>query len=120
MNVKIQKKKHCGCKKNYTWNPATCSCKNGKFIGSIIGDSVVLWDEIIDTTKTVPTKSTLTKAVLTKCTSANFYSLLAFLLIAIVLLIAVSICCYLITYQAKQKPLLPCHYTISKLKETRY
>ena len=61
--------------------------------------------EIIEETKTLPAKSTLTKTVLIKCTSANFYILLAFLLITIVLLITVSIYCYLIRYQAKQKHL---------------
>ena len=35
---------------------ATCSCKNGKYLGSIIDDSVITCDEIIDTTETVPTK----------------------------------------------------------------
>ena len=37
----------------------------------------------------------------------NFYILLAYLLTAIALLTAVSIYCYLIKYQAKQKHLLP-------------
>ena len=32
-------------------------------------------------------------------------------------MIAASIYCYLINYQGKQKPLLPCHCAISKLKE---
>ena len=50
----------------------------------------------------------------TACKTQNFYILLAFLLITIALLIAVSIYCYLIKYQAKQKHLLPFHDT--KLK----
>ena len=37
------------------------------------------------------------------CKTQNFYILLAFLLITITLLIAVSIYCYLMKYQAKQK-----------------
>ena len=45
----------------------------------------------------------------------NFYILLAYLLTAIALLTAVSIYCYLIKYQAKQKHLLSFHYT--KLKQ---
>ena len=44
-----------------------------------------------------------------KCKISIFY--LHFLLITIVLLIAVSIYCYLIKYQAKQKHLLPYHIT---------
>ena len=45
-----------------------------------------------------------------------YYILLAFLLITIELLIAVSIYCYLIKYQAKQKHLLPFQFTSTKLK----
>ena len=44
----------CECKnhhiheKDYIWNPATCSYKNGKNLASIIDDSVITCDEIID------------------------------------------------------------------------
>ena len=34
--------------KDYIWNPATCSCKNGKYLASIIAKSVITCDEIID------------------------------------------------------------------------
>ena len=101
------------CKKNYLWNSATCSCKNDKYLGSTIGESLVICDEIIEETKTIPTKTIPTKPSLTKCTSTNFYILLAFLLITIELLMDVTIYCYLIKDQAKQKSLLTCHYTIS-------
>ena len=50
----------------------------------------------------------------------NFYILLAFLLFTIALLIAVSIYYYLIKYQAKQKHLLPFHFTNNELKEIIY
>ena len=33
--------------KDYIWNPATWSCKNGKYLASIIDDSVITCDEII-------------------------------------------------------------------------
>ena len=46
--------------------------------------------------------------------------LLAFLLITIALLIAASIYCYLIKYQAKQKHLLLFHVTINELKHVLY
>ena len=36
------------CKKNYIWNPATCTCKIGKYLARIIDDSVNTCDEIID------------------------------------------------------------------------
>ena len=41
-------KKHPICEKDYIWNPATCSCKNGKYLASIMDDSVITCDEIID------------------------------------------------------------------------
>ena len=43
-------------KKYYIWNPDTCSCKNGKYLACIVDNSVITWDEIVNTTKTVPTK----------------------------------------------------------------
>ena len=36
-------------KKNYIFNPATCSCENGKYLKSIMDDSAITCDEIIDT-----------------------------------------------------------------------
>ena len=48
INVDVSAKKIIHVKKDYIWNPATCSCKNGKYLGSIIDDSVITCDEIID------------------------------------------------------------------------
>ena len=45
---------------------------------------------------------------------------LPFLLITIALSIAVSICCYLIKYEAKQKRLLSFYVTNNELKEVLY
>ena len=36
------------CKRDYIYNPATCSCETGKYVGSIIDDLVITSDEIID------------------------------------------------------------------------
>ena len=99
-SVEIQKNM---CKKDYFWNPATCCCKKGKYVGNIIGDLVITCDEIIEATqstsrKTVPEKSTSTKSVPTKSTSTNFYISFSILLISMALLIAVSIYCYLVKY----------------------
>ena len=55
------------CRKDYFWNSAACSGKNGKSAGGIIGDSVVICDEIIDVTKSTLTKTIPTKPVPTKC-----------------------------------------------------
>ena len=48
-------KEHHLWEKDYIWNPVTCSCKNGKYLASMIDNSVISCDEIIETTKTVPT-----------------------------------------------------------------
>ena len=74
-------------------------------------DSTIICDEVINAdskqsltddyeTSTIPTNFNEKKAT---CKTQNFYILLAFLLITIALLIAVSVYCYLINYQAKQK-----------------
>ena len=34
------------CKRDYIWSPATCNCENGKYLASIIDDSVTTSDEI--------------------------------------------------------------------------
>ena len=52
-------KKHNICKKDNVWNPATCSCENGKYLTNIMDDSVITYEKIIewydDETKTIPT-----------------------------------------------------------------
>ena len=78
-------------------------------------DSVIMFDEIIE--ETVPTNFNEKEAT---CKMQKFYILLAFLLITIALLIAVSIYCYLIKYQAKQKHLLPFYNPNNKLKQVLY
>ena len=100
------------CEKGYVWNLATCNCENGKYLASIIDDSAIMCNEIIE--EIVPINLKDNKA---NCKMQNFYILFVFLLITIVLLIAVIIYCYLITYQGKQKHLLPFQFTNNKLKE---
>ena len=79
--------------RDYTWSSTTCSYKNGKYLASIIDDSVIACDEIIEVTKGVPTSFNEKKMA---CKTKNVYILLAFLLITIASLIAVSIYFYLI------------------------
>ena len=45
-------KKHHIWEKYYIWNPATCSCKVGKYLPNIMDDSVITCDE---ERKTIPT-----------------------------------------------------------------
>ena len=40
--------------KNNVWNPTTCSCENGKYLASIIDDSVISFDEMVEETKNIP------------------------------------------------------------------
>ena len=47
INVDATAKKHM-CKKDYIWNPYTWRCKNSKYLRSIIDDSVITCDDIID------------------------------------------------------------------------
>ena len=42
------RKKHHICKKFDIWNPATCSCKNDRYLASIIDNSVITCEEITD------------------------------------------------------------------------
>ena len=35
-------------KKYYIWNHATCSCENEKYLASIMNDSAIMSDEIIE------------------------------------------------------------------------
>ena len=54
-------KYHCECKKHHLyekddiWNPAICSCKNGKYLASIMDVSAITCGEVIEETKIVPT-----------------------------------------------------------------
>ena len=93
-------------KKDYTLNPATCSCENGKYLASIIDDLVITCDEIIEETKTENSHKKFFYEKNAICKTKNFCILLAFLLFNIALLIAASIYCYLIKYKWKQKHLL--------------
>ena len=47
INVDVSVKKHI-CEKEYIWIPAICSCENGKYLASIMNDSAIACDEIID------------------------------------------------------------------------
>ena len=38
--------------KNYVWNLSTCNCENGRYLASIMDDSAIICDEIIDVKET--------------------------------------------------------------------
>ena len=60
-------KEHPICEKDYIWNPSTCICENGKYLASIMDDSVITCDEIIE--ETAPTNFNEK----TTCETQNFY-----------------------------------------------
>ena len=66
------------CEGDYIWNPATCSGKNSKYLPSIVDDSVIICDEIIEETKTVPA-NLLEKKKKTTCKTKHICFLLSFL-----------------------------------------
>ena len=104
------KKSHV-CEKGYLWNTSKCICTNGKYLASIMSDSTITCDGIIESCDKeidLNEKQTILK-------THSFYILLSFLLIIITLLIAVSTNCYLIKYQAKN--LLPFYNTKNKLNK---
>ena len=84
------------CEENYVWNPAACNCENEKYLASIMDDSKIICDEVIESfdeeTKTIPTNFDEKKVT---CKTQSFYIFFAFLLIATALLIAVSTYCCL-------------------------
>ena len=58
------------CKKDYSWNPSTCICKNGISLKRIADTSVIVCDEIINATDSVSTNATNTISANTKSTNA--------------------------------------------------
>ena len=49
-------------KKDYSWNPSTCSCEKIRYFKSITDTSVITYDEIISVIDIVSTKMTNTIA----------------------------------------------------------
>ena len=105
INVDVSVKNIIYVKKNCFWRPATCSCENSKYLASIIDDSVIMRDEIIDADTETKSYDEETKTIPKNivCETKSCYILLAVLLITVALLIVVSIyCCYVIKYKTKK------------------
>ena len=60
------------CEKDYTWNPATCTCGNGKYLRSIT-DDVVLKCYSVSTNDSVST-NVLTNAMCTVWTGVTSFA----------------------------------------------
>ena len=88
INVDVSAKKHYICEKDYIWNPVTCNCKNGKYLASIIDNSVITCDEIINAEAKSYNEKTKTIPRNIICETKSFCILIAFLLVIIAFLIA--------------------------------
>ena len=82
-----------------------------------MNDSAIICDEVKESYDEGTNFDKKKKVI---CKTQNFYNLPAFVLITLALLTAIGIYCYLIKYGAKQKHLLPFHFTNNKLKEIIY
>ena len=105
------------CRKKYIWNRATCSCKSGKYLASIINDSLITCDEIIDAEAKFNNEERKTILKNTTCKTKSFYIQIVFSLTKLALLIAASIYCYVLKYKEKQKLLLPFYVTNNEVKK---
>ena len=95
--------------KKYVWNPATCNCENGKYLASIMDDSAIICDKVIDADMESNNETNFNEKKAT-CKMQNLHILHVFFLISTAFLIAVSIYRYLIKYQRNLKQLLPFHF----------
>ena len=69
------RKRHV-CETDYIWNPSTYNCKNGKYLATIMDDSAIACDEVIESykeeTKAISTNFNENKTI---CKRQNFYIL---------------------------------------------
>ena len=88
------KKRHV-CEKDYASNPATCNCENGKYLASIMDDSAIAYDEIVESydedAKAKLCDETNFNDKNATCKRQKFYVLLTFLSITVALMTAVTI-----------------------------
>ena len=63
---------HHACRKEHIWNPSTCSCENGEYLGnsSSIDDSMIMCNEILIAADSVSTDGS---ANVMSTASTNFY-----------------------------------------------
>ena len=102
------------CEKDFIWNPVTCICQSGKYLGSIIDDGGITCQEIINAADSVSTKvSTNFMSV----ASINFhykkvrdkidcYIMHTVLLVVILLFIIALICYHYAKHWLKPKKIL--------------
>ena len=72
INVDATCKKNHICEKDYIWNPATCSWESVKYLASIIDNSVIKGDKIIDAKE----KKTISKDIICEIPFINYFSII--------------------------------------------
>ena len=60
------------CEKDYVWNPSTCTCENGKYLPSIMDDSTIICDEVVEA-EAKSNDEAKSKDKETKTDPANFF-----------------------------------------------
>ena len=108
------------CKKDYSWNPSPYHCENGKYLKSIVDDSVIACDEIIfvmdiattNMANTIATNATSVVSINCHNKKVRFkvdcYILHTVILEIILLLIITIICYHYAKYRSKINNILLC------------
>ena len=99
--------KHGTCKKDYSWNPSTCTSENSKYLKGFIDNSVSECDEVIivmdkisiKKTNTIATNVTSTASIKRHSNKVRDCYILYTVLLATILLLIVIIICYHYTKQ---------------------
>ena len=68
-----ESKNYCTCKKDHSWSRNTSICDNSRYLKSIINESVIVCNEIINVTEIVSTNVTnFIPTNVTRAVSINF------------------------------------------------
>ena len=100
-NETCECKNYHTCKKDYSWDPSTCICENGKYLKSIADGSKIVFDEITNATDNVSknvSKNFHNKKVRYKM---DCYIPHIVLLLIILLIIIVIICFHYANHRSK-------------------
>ena len=106
IHVNVSVKIIIKCNKDYSWNPSKCICVNGKYLKSIIDESVIKCNGIIKITSNIPTNVTSTVSINSDDKKArckmNYYVLHTVLLVIVLLFVINFIYCHYVN-RSKQK-----------------
>ena len=93
------------CKKDYSWNPSIFICENNKYLKSIVNDSVIVCDEIINVTGSVSTNGLSALSKISDNKNVRYkmscYILHTFLLVTILLFIITIVCHHCAKHRSK-------------------